>query len=203
MRITSIKPRRKGLSAVYIDGEYAMELDTRTLIENRFDVGSEIDDDALHDLIGLSNENRAKEKALWLISYRSHSKKELTDKIKRTYDEESAEKAADRMEELGLIDDEDFARRYADKLIYGKRMSKRAAMRELTFKGIDRELAQEALDEIEVDYTEQIFIILNKKYRNITDEKTKRRAVAALQRLGYSWDDIKTALYEYEAEQQG
>ncbi len=28
MRITAIEPRRKGLSAVYIDGEFAMKLDT-------------------------------------------------------------------------------------------------------------------------------------------------------------------------------
>ena len=84
MLITAIEPRRKAMSAVYIDGEFAMNLDTRTLIENRFDVGREIDDEQLREIIELSNENRAKEKALWLISYRSHSKKELTEKIRRT-----------------------------------------------------------------------------------------------------------------------
>ena len=97
MLITAIEPRRKAMSALYIDGEFVMNLDTRTLIENRFDVGREIDDDDLHEIINLSNERRAKEKALWLISYRDHSKKELTDKIRRTCDEESAEKAVERM----------------------------------------------------------------------------------------------------------
>ena len=106
MKITEIKPRRKRLSAVYIDGEFAVSLDTQTLIENRFDVGREIDDEDLHEIIKLSNERRAKEKALWLLSYREHSKKELEDKIRRTADEASAQKAVDRMEELGLVDDE-------------------------------------------------------------------------------------------------
>lgn len=198
MLITAIEPRRKAMSALFIDGEFVMNLDTKTLLENRFDVGREIDDDDLREIIQLSNENRAKEKALWLISYRSHSKKELTDKIKRTYDEDSAQKAVDRMEELGLINDEDFAKRYADKLIHTKRMSKRAAMMELCRKGIDKQTAEEVLAEIDVDYTEQIILILEKKYKNLEDEKTKRRAVAALQRLGYGWDDIKTALNEYE-----
>ncbi len=86
MRITAIEPRRKGLSAVYIDGEFAMKLDTQTLLENRADVGREISDEELKKLIELSNERRAKEKALWLISYRSHSKKELKEKIRRTCD---------------------------------------------------------------------------------------------------------------------
>ena len=105
MKITEIKPRRKRLSAVYIDGEFAVSLDTQTLIENRFDVGREIDDEDLHEIIKLSNERRAKEKALWLLSYREHSKKELEDKIRRTADETSAQKAVDRMEELGVLQD--------------------------------------------------------------------------------------------------
>ena len=194
MLITAIEPRRRAMSAVYIDGEFAVNLDTRTLLENRFDVGSEIDDEDLRRIIALSDENRAKEKALWLISYRSHSKKELTDKIRRTSSAEAAEKAADRMEELGLVNDEDFARRYADKLIFGKKMSKRAALAELNRKGIDRETSERVLDEIEVDYQEQITEFLLKKYKNLGDEKIKRRAVSALQRLGYGWDDINRAM---------
>lgn len=198
MKITGIQPRRKSMSAVYIDGEFAMNLDTQTLIENRFDVGREIDDEELHEIINLSNERRAKEKALWLISYRSHSKKELTDKIRRTCDAESAEKAVERMEELGLINDEDFAKSYANKLIFSKRMSKRAAGYELARKGIDKQMIEIVLEEIEVDYREQIREIIDRKYKNINDEKIRRRAVAALQRLGYGWDDIKDVLCEYE-----
>ena len=90
MLITAIEPRRKAMSALYIDGEFVMNLDTRTLIENRFDVGREIDDDDLHEIINLSNERRAKEKALWLISYRDHSKKELEEKVRNSCDRDSA-----------------------------------------------------------------------------------------------------------------
>lgn len=198
MKITAIKPLRKRLSALYIDGELAVKLDTQTLLENRVDVGNEIDDVELKELIRLSGERRAKEKALWLISYRDHSKKELEQKLRRTSDESSAQAAVERMEELGLVDDESFARQYAKKLIFSKKMSKRAAMFELTRKGIDRETAEQALDEIEVDYHEQILQIIDRKYSDINDEKVRRRAVAALQRLGYGWDDIKSALREYE-----
>lgn len=185
------------MSALYLDGEYVMNLDTRTLIENRFDVGKDIDDEDLHEIIRLSNERRAKEKALWLISYRDHSKKELADKIKRTCDEESADKAVERMEELGLVNDESYALHYAQKLIFTKHMSKNAVVYELARKGIDKELAAEILDEIEVDSSEQIRIIIDKKYKNISDEKIRRRAVAALQRLGYRWDEIKGVIEEY------
>ena len=197
MKITEIRPRRKGLSALFIDGEFAMALDTQTLLEQRIDVGRELDDEELHELITLSNERRAKEKALWLISYRSHSKKELRDKIRRTCDAEAADKAVERMEELGLVNDEDFARRYAEQLLYGKRLSKRAAFYELRRKGIDQATAEEVLAELDVDVHEQIRALIEKKYRNINDEKIRRRAVAALQRLGYGWEDIKAVLEEY------
>ena len=198
MLITAIEPRRKGLSALFIDGEFAMNLDTQALLENRFDVGRDISDEDLKEMIELSNERRAKEKALWLISYRSHSKKELKDKIRRTCDDTSAEKAVERMEELGLVNDEEYARQFARKLLLQKKMARRAAMLEMSRKGIDKETAEAALDEVDVDYRENIRYIIEKKYRDIGDEKIKRRAVAALQRLGYGWDDIRAVLSEYE-----
>jgi regulatory protein len=194
MTITAIEPRRRQMCALFIDGEYVMNLDAQTLIENRFDVGREIDDDELKEIIEKSNERRAKDKALWLISYRSHSKKELFDKLRRDFDEDSAQKAVDRMQELGLINDGEFAKAYARKLVYGKKMSLRAAELELRRKGIDNITAEQALSELEYDAQTQIIEFISKKYRNIEDEKVRRRAVAALQRKGYGWDDIKQAI---------
>ena len=194
MTITAIEPRRRQMCALFIDGEYVMNLDAQTLIENRFDVGREIDDDELKEIIEKSNERRAKDKALWLISYRSHSKKELFDKLRRDFDEDSAQKAVDRMQELGLINDGEFAKAYARKLVYGKKMSLRAAEFELHRKGIDNITAEQVLSGLEYDAQTQIIEFISKKYRNIEDEKVRRRAVAALQRKGYGWDDIKQAI---------
>ena len=90
MRITAIEPRRKGLSALYIDGEFAMKLDTEVILAHRFDVGREIDDEQLHACVLDSDRKRCKDKALWLISYRDHSRRELLDKLKKDYSEESS-----------------------------------------------------------------------------------------------------------------
>ena len=103
MLITAIEPRRKSLRALYLDGELAVNIDAQTLLSSRFQVGTEITDEELHELLAASDANRAKEKALYLIAHRDHSKKELVDKIRRTASQEAAEKAADRMEEIGLI----------------------------------------------------------------------------------------------------
>ena len=198
MTITAVEPRKKGLSALYIDGEFAMKLDTEVLLAYRFDVGREISDEELHECIQASNQKRCKDKALWLISYRDHSRSELLNKLKRDYDEESCEKALDRLEELGLIDDGRFARRYTADLINVKHLSQRGIRQKLREKGIDRDLIDEVLDEVVIDEEDQIRTIIEKKYaRSLSDEKGRRRCVNALSRLGFGYSEIKSVLREY------
>ena len=199
MIITDLKPVKKSLSLVYIDGEYAMKLDTATLAENGITVGYTLDDDELKELIEKSDYRRAKEKALYLISGRDYSKKQLMDKIKKDSSEETAEEVCERMEELGLLNDENYARRLAHDLIYLKKLSVKGAKYKLMEKGIDRELCDEILEEFEVDPVEQLTELIERKYADkLDDEKGRRRTIAALQRLGYSWSDIKSALSDYE-----
>lgn len=198
MTITNIVPKRKKLSAVYIDGEYALKIDTETIISSPYSVGSEISDDELKELVEMSGEKRAKEKALWLLSNRDHSKRELETKIRRTEDADSAKKAVERMEELGLVDDEKFAERYAEQLINIKHLSVKGAKYKLLEKGIDKDLADEILEELSPDPREHIEILIERKYKNnLKDEKGRRRTVAALQRMGYSWSDIKAVMSNY------
>jgi len=198
MKITDIVPKRKKLSAIYIDGEFALKLDTETVILSPYSVGSEITDEQLKELVDLSNEKRAKEKAMWLISYRDHSKRELETKIAKTSDSASAKKAVERMEELGLVNDDKYARRYAEELINTKHLSVRAAKYKLMEKGIDKELAEEILEELSPDPKVHIETLIQTKYKSaLSDEKTRRRAVASLQRMGYSWSDISAVLSEY------
>ena len=140
MQITAIEPRKKGLSALYIDGEFAMKLDTEVLLAHRFDVGREIDDEALHACVTDSQLKRCKDKAMWLISYRDHSRRELTDKLRKDYPAHIAEAAVCRMEELGLVNDANYARRYTADLISLKHLSERGIRQKLYEKGIERGL---------------------------------------------------------------
>ena len=198
MTVTAIEPRRKGLCAVYIDGEFAMKLDAEIVLGHRLDVGREITDDELHEAVIASDCKRCKDKALWLISYRDHSRRELSDKLRRDYSDESVEAAVTRCEELGLIDDSRYARRYAADLIHVKHLSERGVRQKLREKGIDRDLVDEVLAGCDLDEAEQIRDIVNRKYsRTLADEKTRRRAVSALQRMGFSYADIRSVLSEY------
>ena len=197
MIVTAIEPRRKSLSAIFIDGEYALKLDTETVIAERLKIGEEIDDERLHELIKASDTKRAKEKALWLISYRDHSEGELRQKLLRDFGEEAADKAIERLCELGLINDEGFARKYAESLRH-KHMSQRQIAQKLRQKGLDKELTSEALEDLNLDEKEEIRALINKKYlRKLSDEGDLRRTIAALQRRGFGYSDIRPVIEEF------
>ena len=202
MELTAAEPRRRGLTQLYLDGEEAVKIDTETYLRSGLKPGAELTDEELHGLIQASDARRAKEKALYLLEHRNHSKKELTEKIARTAaSREAARAAAEQMEELGLINDEAFARDYARELFGRKRFGARRVRQELKLKGIGDELIGELLAEYgdEEFAQENIRAVLEKKYADWPeDEKARRRAYAALQRLGYSYDQIRRAMGSLE-----
>lgn len=198
MVLTAAEPRRHRLTQLYIDGEQAVKVDTETFLRSGLRPGDELTEEQLHGLLQASDAHRAKEKALYLLEHRSHSKKELTEKIARTAASyEAAQAAADRMEELGLVNDEDYARRAARDMFLRKRWGPLRVKQELRQKGIDPQLVDELLAEYDDGDTAlgNIQAVLDKKYDGWQeDEKVRRRAFAALQRLGYSYGDIRQAM---------
>ena len=151
MLITAIEERKKGMSALFIDGEYAVSIDTVTLISSGKRTGSEITDEELYDLIELSKLNRAKEKAMYLLEYRQRSSREIEEKLLPLYGEKATEAAVERLTDLGLINDESFARDYARNLLEVKRFSGKRVLYEMMKKGIDKELAEEIIEEYDAD----------------------------------------------------
>ena len=128
--------------------------------------------------------------------------------------ESAKQESINEIIELGKLKDEGkikaiivtgcLAQRYkseiSEQLLFSKHNAPRGAVRQLVQKGIDRELAEEIIEGIDFDPCDGIRAVIDRKYKNINDEKIRRRAVAALQRLGYGWDDIKTVLREYTEE---
>ena len=198
MEITAVEPRRRSFTQLFIDGEAAVKIDTETFIRSGLKPGDQISDEDLHNLIKASDTRRANEKALYLLERRSHSKKELADKIARTAaSKEAAKAAAEHMEELGLINDETYARDFARELFTRKRFGPMRVRQELRQKGIDSVLLDELLDEYSSEeiFEENISSILSRKYPGwYEDEKIRRRAFAALQRMGYSFSQIKAGM---------
>lgn len=199
--ITSIKKSKKGNILIYADNNYLASVLPEVFLKSGLKIGSYIDDEILESLNEEINLNKAKEKALRLLSFRAHSKHELKNKIKNSLGEKYAEKAAEKMENLGLVNDKEFAFLYAKELFFKKLYSIKRVKYELTKKGVENNIIEETLSKIDINEEENIKKIFLKKHtdKNTTEnEKELRKLVSYCQRLGYSWSVINSAINELE-----
>lgn len=195
MVITSIKPGKRNNIWIYADNEFLTSMPLEVFAKSRLKVGSYIDNQLLNNILNNVQEHRIKEKALNIISYRPRTKKELKDKMKDKFNEDSIDSVIDRMEESGLLNDEEYAKNYAYHLYQNKGYAVKRIKYELMHKGIDSEIISNVLENEEFDEESNLEKIIEKKnMRNIQDDKEKRRILSYLQRLGYSWDKINSVL---------
>lgn len=201
MRITDISVTKKGRYALFVDNEFVFSVDADTLVIEKLKIGNEITEDYLEYLVEDVNFRKAREKALDALSHRSYTKKALTEKLARKIDESSAERAAERMEELGLIDDEDYARRCTSDLIKIKKYGKTRIKAELARRGLDAETAAAALEAYDdEDFAAELEQKLERKYGypKPLEQKAKDRMIAALMRHGFSFEQIRNAMRALE-----
>ena len=185
-----------------LDDEYQITTDVNFWAENYIKDGTDITDEEWNSLVDKINYRKAFNKCADFLSRRDHSVRELREKLLRTVDEVSAEKAIERFEELGYLDDEKFARNYAEHLFKNKNYSNNHVKQELYNKGISRDIVAEIIEDSEIDSVENIITIINKKYYSkLNAENGKEKVVAALMRKGFSYGDIKSAFYRIENEE--
>ena len=137
-RITAIQETKKGRLALFFDGEFAFSLDEETFAGADLHVDDEIDLCQVEELRRKSDTRRAIDRALDILALRDHAAGELYQKLCRRFDPHSAAAAVARAEELGLLNDADYARRRAAELLR-KRKSRREIVADLNAKGIDRD----------------------------------------------------------------
>jgi regulatory protein len=128
------------------------------------------------------------------LTGRARSRKELADKLAgKLVPDEIATRLLDRFEEVGLIDDNAFARAWISSRQSadggGKGLARRALADELRRKGIEDDIAREVLAEIDPDdEAAAARSLVRKKLRSmraLDDTVRTRRLVGMLARKGY------------------
>ncbi len=198
MKITS-KSGNGNKIHIYIDGEYTLTVYDDYWYTSGYTEGQEISDDELASLKEEAGFRSAYEKGLVYLSMRSYSEKDLYNKLKLKYGADASRRAIDKMLYYGYINDEVYCKEYARYLFEVKKYDVRRISQELRIKGIDREIADNTLKTLDNEPIQRIIEMLSAKYAGgFKDEKTKKRFIAKLQRMGYSWSDIKSAFSEFE-----
>jgi regulatory protein len=125
------------------------------------------------------------------LTGRARSRSDLAAKLaQRKVPADLASRLLDRFEEVGLVDDAAFAREWVAQRQEGRGLARRALAQELRRKGIDDEVARDALGEIEEsDEVEAARMLVRRKLRSVRGvetEKAVRRLVGMLARKGHS-----------------
>jgi regulatory protein len=142
--------------------------------------------------------------ALIALGPRAKSRGELfTHLKKRGIAEDVANAVLFRLQEQGLINDEEFARAWSESRQRTKKLSRRIIASELRGKGVSSEIIEIVTSEIDQDTEYAIALELaTRKYRPIAhldSELIRRRLHGALARRGFSTSVINAAMREIGA----
>jgi regulatory protein len=140
--------------------------------------------------------DKAKTRALKILSYRDHSGGELLAKLGKYFDEKICREALAWVREIGYQNDEKYAEKYAAVLIENKHCGVRKARWEMKRKGLSEDVIEAALEKYDGDEIVEIIVnIIERKYAdNLDDRQGARKTTDALARRGYDYDDIKAAI---------
>lgn len=195
MQVTTIQCTKRGRYSIYLDGEFACVLHADVFATSRLQTGVMVSPGEMAELQYASEQKLTRERAMRLLGQRAYTEQGLYRKLCEKTDEHHAAETVARMVELGLLDDRDYARRYAVDCMRIKGFSAQRTLQELLRKGIAREDAEAVLEEMEDDPCPAIAQVIYRKYlRYINDEKGCRKTVNALLRLGYRYGDIRTVI---------
>jgi regulatory protein len=206
MKITKIEEQKKNKSrlSVFIDGEFSFGADRFTILSYHLSQGDEITQEKLSLIKNTAVFEDAKNYAANLVSSRSYTVKAMREKLKNHVgDQEIIGKTIDFLKEYKLLDDTDYARRYAHDLIHLKKFGIRQVKWKLHEKGISDSIIEHVIEELEVDDTisENLESIISKKLSGNYDIKNIMKVKRYLASRGYSFDQISSAFSKIKTEE--
>jgi len=199
MRIESIERYKGETYRVRLDDDRSFFLHAEIILAEHLKRGCELTEQRFAQILHRSEGRRSRERALHLLGNRDYSEQQLFDKLCESYSEEIAAETVAKMHSLGLINDESYAERLARELLTRKKYGVYRARMAMRQAGLDEELIEETLRrEAPEDPSDIICSLIERKYsRAAEDPDVRRRAIAALQRRGFSYEEIRHALQQY------
>lgn len=187
------------------DGRYSQKIKGTVSLEfykelgfpTEFFIPVAVDEFTFKNVEFLMRKTEAIKKGLDLLGYSQNTKKSLSEKLRqRGFDRECAEQASLYLSEKGFINEKDSALELAQDMALRGKYGRMRITHSLYEKGFEREAADYALSELEVDFpqicADRISMMGG---ADIFGERTSRiKAMSALARYGFSFDDIKLAL---------
>ena len=201
MKITRIElQRNKNRVNIYVDDLFAIGIEQELRFEYNLEVGMEVDDDFIKNVLKAEEEKKVLNTALNLLSYRQRSEHEIYQAMKRKDCEEPyIHKAIEYCKYHGFLNDRNFAEAFIRDKLHLNKLGVQRIKYELIKKGVSREIIEEVLVIDTEDQFEAALELAQKKlpsYRNDDRNSTYRKLSGFLQRKGYNYDVISKVMKE-------
>lgn len=213
MKIEKLEPskHKEGRWLVWLEDGSIVRVGEGDVVSLGLYAGKELSGAEAAALAAAAERGRLMEKAIGLLSLRPMSRRELLDKLcapprrkdgapdpetlqsQREALREQAESVADRLTELGLLNDGEYARTVA-RHYAAKGYGPRKLRDELYRRGVPREFWEDALAVAETEDS-QIDRLARQKLRGAEPTRENLKKVSDyLARRGYGWEEISSAL---------
>lgn len=148
---------------------------------------------------------KAKDAAHRLLARRARSVAEMKSKLaERRFSPAVIRRTVERLASVGYLDDDAFVRSHARYLMEARPMGRRRLSWELSRKGIEKGLVEEAVEEVwagrsEQDVAREVAMRRLEAYSGLDAPTVRRRLKGYLDRRGFPYEDIVTILRELES----
>lgn len=212
MKVTAISaqvhnPDRLSIS---IDGKYRFSLTLSQVVDEGLKIGLELSDSQLEHLEAESVYGKVYQRALEYSLIRPRSRREMADylykktlscpvknpktgevKLKPGVASSVTDRVLEQLIERGYVDDYKFADFWVRQRFLKKGVSARRLRAELSAKGVDQAVIEQAIGESDRSDQSEIEKVIAKKRHRYAD---KTKFMQYLARQGFNYDDIKSAL---------
>ena len=196
MTITAIKQqlKRAGRYSIFVDGKYAFSLSDTALLETGLVNDQELTEQQVKDYKRLSDDDKLYAQVLGLLARRLRSRWEIEFYLQRKQvSPPLINIILNKLSNVGLLDDEKFARAYVNDRRLLRPASRRKMTLELRQKHLSDEIIQRVLGVDEQAETAALRSIIDQKRRQ-TRYQDNQKLMQYLARQGFSYQDIKSAL---------
>lgn len=203
-KVTNIKVQAKNKDriSIFADSKYVFSLSYWQLSKANLTIGMELSNEQIEKLKHDSDFGKLHDRTYNWLLIRPRSAWEVEQYLaKKASDEQSSSKLIEKFKEKGLINDEEFARRWVENRRLLKPMSKLKLRQELIQKRVPKEIITMAITADEADELEVLKELIIKK-RRITRYQDDKKLMEYLARQGFMYGDIKEAFEQLKSESQ-
>jgi len=198
-KLTHVK-RDPDRVSVYIDNTYVGTIYVDRIRELKLNVGSKLTEEGVEKLYHQIKITEGQYIAMNKLSYRHRSVAEIERELRKNrIPDEVIKEVIEYLTSRGYLNDAEFARAMVQTYTHRKvPFGRRAIRSKMIEKGIDRELIESTLNEIEDEdgLARKAADAGIKRYVRYDGKEKREKLAQFLYRKGYSWDTIKEVLDE-------